>query len=61
MKYVVRIAKIRNLCKVLAKKTERNILLGRSRHRWKDNIKMDLKEIGSENVDSIHLAQDRTQ
>jgi hypothetical protein len=32
---------------------------GRPRHRWEDNIKMDLKEIGSEAVDCIHVAQDR--
>jgi hypothetical protein len=26
---------------------------------WEDNIKMDLREIGFEDVDWIHLAQDR--
>jgi hypothetical protein len=29
-------------------------------HRWKDNIKMNVKEIGCENVDSIHLIRIRT-
>jgi hypothetical protein len=33
-------------------------LLGRPRHTWEDNIKMDLEEIGWEDVDWIHLAQD---
>jgi hypothetical protein len=33
--------------------------LGRPRRRWKDNIKMDLKEIGFGDVDRIHWAQDR--
>jgi hypothetical protein len=33
--------------------------LGRPRHRWEDNIKMDLREIGFGNVDWIHLARDR--
>jgi hypothetical protein len=33
--------------------------LGRPRRRWKDNIKMDLWEIGFGDVDWIHLAQDR--
>jgi hypothetical protein len=33
--------------------------LGRPRHRWEDNIRVDLKEIGWEGVDWIHLAQDR--
>jgi hypothetical protein len=33
--------------------------LGRPRHRWVDNIKMDLLEIGWGGVDCIGLAQDR--
>ena len=33
--------------------------LGRSRHRWDDNIKMDLQEVGCESMDWIKLAQDR--
>jgi hypothetical protein len=33
--------------------------LGRSRRRWEDNIKIDLREIGFGDVDWIHLAQDR--
>jgi hypothetical protein len=32
--------------------------LGRPRHRWEDNIRMDLREILGEGVDWIHLAQD---
>jgi hypothetical protein len=28
---------------------------------WEDNIRMNLREIGLEDVDSIHLAQDRDQ
>jgi hypothetical protein len=35
--------------------------LGRPRHRWVDNIKMDLREIGWEGMDRIDLAQDRDQ
>jgi hypothetical protein len=31
--------------------------LGRPRHRWEDNIKMDLQEVGG--MDWIELAQDR--
>jgi hypothetical protein len=34
-------------------------LKGRLRHRWEDNIKMDLKEGGCEDVDWIHLPQDK--
>jgi hypothetical protein len=33
--------------------------LGRPRLRWEDNIRMGRKEIGSEGVDWIDLAQDR--
>jgi hypothetical protein len=33
--------------------------LGRPRHRWEDNIKMDLREVGWGSVDWIDLAQDR--
>ena len=33
--------------------------LGRPRCRWKDNIKMDLKEVVWEGMDWIKLAQDR--
>jgi hypothetical protein len=32
---------------------------GRPRHRWDDNIKMDLREVGWEGKDWIELAQDR--
>jgi hypothetical protein len=35
--------------------------VGRPRHRWEDNIKMDLGEIGWSGMDWIHLAQDRDQ
>ena len=33
--------------------------LGRSRRRWKDNIKMDLQEVGCGGMDWIELVQDR--
>jgi hypothetical protein len=32
---------------------------GRPRHRWKDNIKMDLQEVGWGSMDWIDMAQDR--
>jgi hypothetical protein len=34
-------------------------LKGRPRCKWEDNIKMDLKTIGLEDVDWTHMAQDR--
>jgi hypothetical protein len=33
--------------------------LGRSRRRWVDNIKTNLREIGWDGIDWIDLAQDR--
>jgi hypothetical protein len=35
--------------------------LRKLRRRWEDNIKMDLREIRWEDVDWMHLAQDRDQ
>jgi hypothetical protein len=34
-------------------------LLGRPRRRWDNNIKMNLREVGSGDIDWIDLAQDR--
>jgi hypothetical protein len=44
---------------LLVEKPERKRPLGRPRHRWIDNVKMDLLEIGLSVVDWIGLAQDR--
>jgi hypothetical protein len=35
--------------------------LGRPRRRWVDNIRMDLGEVGWDDVDWIGLAQDRNR
>jgi hypothetical protein len=40
-------------------KREGNRPLGRPRHRWEDNIKMDLHEVLCGVMDWIVLAQDR--
>jgi hypothetical protein len=32
--------------------------LGKTRRRWEDNFKMNLKEVGTGGIDWIHLAQD---
>jgi hypothetical protein len=37
------------------------IYLTRPRHRWVDNIRMDLGEVGWSNVDWIGLAKDRNR
>jgi hypothetical protein len=36
-------------------------LLGTPRHRWEDNIRMDLREIGIDEANWVWLAQDRVQ
>jgi hypothetical protein len=49
----------RNVYRLLVGKPEGKRPLGRPRHRWIDNIKVDLLEIGLNDVDWISLAQDR--
>jgi len=46
-------------CIVLVGKPEGKRPLGRPRHRWEDNIKMDLQEVGWGCMNWIDLAQDR--
>ena len=45
--------------RVLVGKPEEKRLMGRPRRRWEDNIKMDLPEVGCEDMDWIDLAQDK--
>jgi hypothetical protein len=52
---------MRNSVSILVGKPEGKSPLGRPRHRWEDNIRMDLREVGSEGVDWVHLVQDRDQ
>jgi len=40
-------------------KPEGKRLHGRYRHRWEDNIKMDIQEVGCGDMDWIELAQGR--
>jgi hypothetical protein len=41
----------KNTCTILIGKPEGDRAFGRYRSRWEDNIKMDIKEIGFEDVD----------
>jgi hypothetical protein len=52
---------MRNAYGVFVGKFEEKRSLRRYRHRLEDNIRMDLREIGLEFVDWMHLAQDRDQ
>ena len=45
--------------RVLVGKPEGKRPLGRLRHRWEGNIKMDLQEVGCGGMDCIELVQDR--
>ena len=45
--------------RVLVRKPEGKRPLGRPRHRWEDNIKMDLRGMGGGCGDWMELAQDR--
>jgi hypothetical protein len=49
----------RNAYRLLVGKPEGRRSLERPRHRWVDNVEMDLGEIGWGGVDWIVLAQDR--
>jgi hypothetical protein len=46
----------RGACRALVGKPEGRRPLGRPRHRWEDNIKMDLQEFGCGGIDWIDLA-----
>jgi hypothetical protein len=48
----------RSIYRVLVGKPEGKRPLGRPRHRWEDNIEMDLQEVGCGCMDWIGLAQD---
>jgi hypothetical protein len=52
---------MRNAYTILIGKAEGKEQLGRPRRKWEDNIRMDLREIGLEGVDWMHLAQDWDQ
>jgi hypothetical protein len=47
--------------RILVEKPEGNRLLGRPRHRWVDNIKMNLTEIGWGSLNWVDLAHNRDQ
>jgi hypothetical protein len=44
--HVARMGERRGACRVLVEKPEGRRPLGRPRHRWEDNIKVDLREVG---------------
>jgi hypothetical protein len=59
--HVVLLEEKRNAFRLLVEKPEGKRPLRRPRHRWVDNIRLDLGEVGWGDVDSIGLTQDRNK
>jgi hypothetical protein len=52
---------VRNICHILVGKPEGERSFGRPSCRWENSIKMNLKEIGREDVNWIALTEDVVQ
>jgi hypothetical protein len=59
--HVTRMREGRGVYRVLVGRLEGKRPLGRPRHMWEDNIKMDLREIGIDGTNWIQMAQDRVR
>jgi hypothetical protein len=59
--HVSHVGEGRCVYRVLVRRPEGKRPLGRPRHRWEDNIKLDLREIGIDGANWIHLAQNKVQ
>jgi hypothetical protein len=59
--HVARIGEGRGIYRVLVGRPEGKRQLGRPRHMWEDNIKVDLRETGIDGANWIQLAQNRVQ
>jgi hypothetical protein len=59
--HVARMGERRCVYGVLVRRPKSNRPLGRLRHRWEENIKMDLRETGIVGANWIQLTQDRVQ
>jgi len=57
--HVARMGEVRGVYRGLVGKSGEKRPLGRPRHRWEDNIKMDLQVVGCGGMDWIELAEDR--
>ena len=57
--HVARMGEERGVCRVLVGKPEGRRPMERPRHRWVDNITMDLQEVDCGYMDWIGLSQDR--
>jgi hypothetical protein len=59
--HVARMGEKTNAYRLFMGKPEGKRPLGRPRRRWVDNIRMDLGEVGWDDVDWIGLAKDRNR
>jgi hypothetical protein len=59
VRHVARMGQRIVVYRVLVRKPEGNRPLSKPRHRWKNNIKMDLQEVGYGGTEWIELPQDR--
>jgi len=55
--HVAQMREMRNVYNILIGKPEGKRPLGRPRHRWKDNMRIDLRETMCKGVDWMYLAQ----
>jgi hypothetical protein len=54
--HAARIVERRNAYRILVKNPEGRRPLGRTRRRWVDNVRMDLRQVGWDGRDWIDLA-----
>jgi hypothetical protein len=59
--HVAHMGEGRGVHRILVSRPQGKRPLVRPRHKWEDNIKLDLREIGINAVNWIQLAQDRVQ
>jgi hypothetical protein len=57
--HIARMGEKSNAYRTLVGKPEGKRPVERHRHRWEENFKKDVREIGWGGMDGIHLAQDR--
>jgi len=57
--HVARTGESRGVKRVLVGKPQGKRLLGKNRHRWENNIKIKLQEVGCGSIVCIELALDR--
>jgi hypothetical protein len=57
--HVARMGEERGAYRILVGRPEGRRPLGKPRHRWEDNIKMDLREVGWGGMNWIELVQER--